>query len=358
MSGTPSAGEAEASVNREQGRRCAATLCAAALLLVAACGADPPGHDPAGPASSGPASPADPVSSARELTVGQATQVLAAFDRSDSAASVSGNITALRADEAAPALDDSLAAVYRARASHAKQAPYNHADPVFAIPAGNPGCLLAAATLRSGGGEIPENDVSQFTRGPSGTWKLDLHVLVGPSTGPELASIGAQPATLTATAIGAARRQALVSQLFARTTATPHPDLSLVASSVVLDQQLGMGWTLYRQGLRAGHMALSREMTGSQWSACAARAGSSLVAFVTIDATDTITPLPGGPPTAELTTQDPDLIGLGRHTAVRGASIKISRVEEFLLSVPAAASAPAAVLGLIDAPVSLTAGAR
>jgi hypothetical protein len=332
-------------VNRKRSRCHAAVLGAAAVVLVAACGG-PPGNS---------AGSSDPPRQAPELTRAQAARILAAFDRSDSAASVAENIGALRDDETAWALDDSIAAVRRAQSSHARQAPYSHADPVFAIPPGDPGCFLVAATLRSQGSEVPQYDVSQFTRDPAGTWKLNMHALVGQPAEPELALAGESPATSSAAAISAARRAALVSQIFARTTGTRRPDLSLVSSSAVLDQQLGMGWTMYQQGLRVARMTVSRTLTASQWSACAARAGGSVIAFVTLGVTDTIRPLPGGPKVVELTPQDPDLAALGRAAPVRGASIMVSRVEEFLLSVPP--SGPAAVLGLIDAPVAIKATA-
>lgn len=332
-------------MSREHGRYLVPAMCAAALLAVVACG------------SSAPSDPSTGTLAA-ELSTAQAAAVLAGFDRADSAASTAGNIAGLRADEAAPTLDDSIAAVHRAQATHAKQAPYGHSAPVFSIPAGNPGCFLAAAGLSSRGDEVAQDDVSQFIRGSLGTWKLNLHVLIGQSAEPELASIGARPGTLSSAAISAARRQSIVRQIFARTTSTPHPDLSLVASSVVLDQQLGAGWKFYQQGLGAGHMTVSRTLTSSQWSTCAARASGAVIAFVTIYATDTIRPLTGGPATAALTAADPDLIGIGRHTAVRGRSIRVNRVEEFLLSVPPARNAPAAVLGLVDAPISVTAGIR
>jgi hypothetical protein len=330
--------------------RCrAAVLSAAALALVAAqvaaCGSAPQ-PDSAGAAGAAP-----------ELTVAQAGRVLAAFDTSDSAASVAGNILLLQTDETAPALDDSIAAVHRAQAAHTKQAAYTHTDPLFAIPAGDPGCFLVSATLRSAGSEIPQYDVSQFTRDSAGAWKLDLHVMVEPSAEPELTLTSARPAALSTTAISAARRQALISQIFARTTAQ-HPDFALVAPSPVLDSELGAGWTFYVQELKAGHMTVSRTMTGAQWSSCAAQAGGSVIAFVTIYAKDTIRPLPGGPGFVELPAQDPDMIGLGRAAGVSGATVTVSRVEEFLLSVPVAANAPAQVLGLIDAPVSVTAAPR
>jgi hypothetical protein len=70
-----------------------------------------------------------------------------------------------------------------------------------------------------------------------------------------------------------------------------------------------------------------------------------------LGATDTNRPLPGGPKVVELTQQDPDLAAVGRTTPVRGASIMVSRIEEFLLSIPP--SGPAVVLGLIDAPVAV-----
>jgi hypothetical protein len=325
---------------RDRGRQWAAAIGAAALAATAAgCGSAPARH-------------ADPLGPAPELATAQATHILAAFDASDSAASTAGDIAVLRTDEEPPALDDSIAAIHRAQASHTKQAPYSHSDPVFAIPGGDPGCFLVAASLRSVGDELAQYDVSQFVTGPSGHWQLDLHVLVGQSAVPELATIGSRPAVLTLAALGAARRQALTAQIFARTTATAHPDLSLVASSVVLDQELGNGWKIYLQELGAGHLTVSRTLTGSQWSKCAAQADGSVITFLTLYATDTVRSLPGGPAAAELSPQDPDLIGVGQHTAVAGASIRVSRTEEFLLSVPA--SGPVTVLGLIDAPISIT----
>jgi len=331
---------------RQHGRAAALGVAAAVVLVVTGgCGSA---------SSAGHADPPAVHSQRPALTAAVAAGLLAAFDRSDSAASASGNIAVLGADEAPPALDDSIAAVHRAQASHSPQPTFSHADPVFAIPGGTPSCFLAAATLHLKGDEIPEYDVSQFIQGPLGGWQLNLHVLVPSSAEPQLALIGAQPATSAAAAIPAARRQALVSQVFARTTAVAHPDFSLLASSVVLDQELGAGWTLYLQALRAAHMTVSRTLTGVQWSACAARAGGSVIAFLTIEAADTIRPLPGGSGVAELTAQDPDMIGIGQRTTVRGSSISVSRVEEFLLSVPVSADAPAQILGLVDAPVSVS----
>jgi hypothetical protein len=327
-------------MDRDRGRYRAVAIASALAAALVGCGTAPAGH-------------ADPRGPAPELTTAQAARILAAFDASDSAASTAGDIAALRSDEQAPALDDSIAAVNRARASHAKQAPYSHSDPVFAIPRGDLGCFLVAATLRSAGDELAQYDVSQFVTGPSGHWRLDLHVLVAQSALPELAVIGSSPAVPTTGALSAPRRQALAAQIFARTTATAHPDLSLVASSVGLDQELAYGWKIYAQELKAAHLTVSRTLTGSQWSRCAAQADGSVVTFLTLYATDTVRPLPGGPATATLAPQDPDMMGVGQRTAVAGASITVSRTEEFLLSVPP--SGPAMVLGLIDAPISIAA---
>lgn len=336
-------------MNIRHGRGFAVASFAAALLLAAAAGCGSTDL-----ATKGTAAKQAPK---LELSVAQAAAVLAAFDQADSAASTAGDVAALRKTEAAPSLDDSVAAVHRALASHAKQAPFSHTSPVFAIPAGDPGCFLVAASLKSKGDEVASFDLSEFAQAQAG-WALDMHVIVGQSAEPELASIGARPATLTDAAISVQRRQAIASQIFARTTGTPHPDTAVVASSVVLDQQLGAGWKFYLQSMNAAHMTVRRTMTSSAWSECAAQAGSSTIAFLTIYATDTVTPLAGGPADAVLSPKDPDLIGVGHAGAVTGKSIMVQRVEEFALSVPAAAGAPAVVLGLVDAPISVAVGAK
>lgn len=322
-------------------RRIAVALCAAFPLLLAACGAAPPHR-------------ADPHAQARELTVRQAGRVLAAFDQADSAASTSANVAALRTQEVPPALDDSLAAIHRARANHAAQPPYWHSAPVFAIPARGTDCFLVAATLHVRSDPAVQYDVSEFVR-TGAAWRLKLHVLVGQSAQPELGAIGARSAVLTSAVVSAARRGAITSQIFARTTATRHPDHALVAASVVLDQELAVGWIYYRKQLAAEGMTVTRAMTGSAWSACAGRVRGAVIGFLTIYATDTVTPLPGRGQ-ARLLPSDPDLIGVGRTTPVHGAAIDVHRVEEFLLAIPDSATSPVVVLGLVDAPISVRVG--
>ena len=66
----------------------------------------------------------------------------------------------------------------RAAYNQRTQPSFQHINPVFAVPPGDPTCFLATATLRLTGSELAPTDVSQFVRGADGQWKLSHNVQV------------------------------------------------------------------------------------------------------------------------------------------------------------------------------------
>ena len=130
---------------------------------------------------------------------------------------------------------------------------------------------------------------------------------------------------------------------------------SLVASSPLLDGQFAGGWEVYGQQLAGVGAAARRTMDRAEWSDCAVAVPTGTLTFLTIHATDTLRPAPGGPATVQMVPQSPDLIATGQRTAVSGTSIRVTRVETFVLLVPAQA-AGTSVLGLNDTALTVTAG--
>ncbi|WP_406070604.1 hypothetical protein [Micromonospora sp. NBC_01638] len=316
---------------------------AVALLALTGCGGEP--VDAATPAPHGSA------------TFGRdrAALVLTAFDQADSAASVAGDVEALRAQEVSPSLDLSIAAVRRATYNQRPQPSFQHINPVFAMPPGDPACLLTTATLRLAGSELAPTDVSQFVLGADGQWKLSHNVQV---TQPSLVvarSIDGRPATAGGTALDETSRRALAAEVFARSIGSTTSNRSLVVSSPLLDGQFAGGWEVYGQQLAGAGAAVQRTMDRAEWSDCAVAVPTGTLTFLTIHATDTLRPAPGGPATVQMVPQSPDLIATGHRTAISGKSIRVTRVETFLLLVPAQ-TAGTSVLGLNDTALTVTVG--
>ncbi len=282
-----------------------------------------------------------------------AAGVLAQFDAADSAASQAGDLDGLRAQEVAPALDGSIAAVHRARHHQRRQPGFRHVRPTFAIPTGDARCFLAGASLEITGDQLTSSDVSQFVRLPDGRWRLSHNVQVTRDNVGRLDGLGGAPAVPTTTAVGERSRQALTSEVFARSIGAPSVGPSLVATSQVLDRQLAAGWRIYGQQLATGKLTVARALDGAEWSECAARVGPATVAFLVLRATDTVTAAPGGPSQVVLRPDTPDLIATGNRDEVRGRSVTVSRVEVFLLLIPDAEGSPATVLGLSDTPTAV-----
>lgn len=299
-----------------------------------------------GCARSGPAAAApgpDPA-----FGVPAATEVLAAFDNADSAASQAGDLTGLRAQEVGPSLDGSIAAVNKARLVRRNQPGFRHVDPVFALPAADAGCFLVTAKLRLTGEELPLTDVSHFIRTPQGSWKISHNVQIGPDGQAALAGLGSASAVASTQALTDGLRQRLAAQLFSRTIGAGAPDTTLVASNVLLDRRFAGGWAVYSQQMQGAGMAVARGFDHADWSRCAARTSAGTLAFVTLAVSDTITGH-----AVSLTPAAPDMAALGRTAAVHGRSIRVGRLQTFLLLVPSDGAAAASVLGLADAPVSL-----
>ncbi|MFG1869051.1 hypothetical protein [Micromonospora arborensis] len=314
-----------------------------ALLVLTSCGGEP--VDAATPAPHGSAT------FGRE----RAALVLTAFDQADSAASVAGDVEALRAQEVSPSLELSIAAVRRAAYNQRAQPSFQHINPVFAVPPGEPACFLATATLRLTGSELAPTDVSQFVLGGDGQWKLSHNVQV---TQPSLVvarSIDGRPATAGGAALDETSRRALAAEVFARSIGSTTGNRSLVVSSPLLDGQFAGGWEVYGQQLAGVGAAVQRTMDRAEWSDCAVAVPTGTLTFLTIHATDTLRAAPGGPATVRLEPQSPDLIATGHLKAVSGKSIRVTRVETFVLLVPAQ-TVGTAVLGLNDTALTVTAG--
>jgi hypothetical protein len=317
----------------------ALTLALVAVVMLAGCGS---AKQNAGSAPKATASPA--------FGVDAATMVLAAFDRADSAASVAGDVNALQLQEMAPSLNASEVAVNRAIAGKTAQPSFQHITPAFAIPAAPATCFLVGAGLKLVGEEMNLSDFSQFILTPGSGWKISHNVQIG-SDGKAAVQGMNGTAVTSSQAIGDQHEQAISSEVFGRTTASAN-GYSVVASSPVLDKQLAAGWSFYTQALAAVKETVTRSLDQSSWSACAATSPSGTIAFLTLDSTDTVSGLPGGPATVSLPATSPDMIALGETKTVTGKKIKVSRVDVFLMLIPATGAAT--VLGLSDAPVSVT----
>ncbi|WBB76707.1 hypothetical protein O7602_14715 [Micromonospora sp. WMMD1128] len=315
---------------------------ALALLVLAGCGDEP--VDAAAPAAS------DSATFGRD----RAALVLTAFDSADSAASVAGDVEALRTQEVSPSLDLSIAAVRRATYNKRPQPSFQHLNPAFAVPPGDPACFLATATLRLAGSELAPTDVSQFVLDADGQWKLSHNIQV---TQPSLVvarSIDGRPATEGGEALDETSRRALAAEVFARSIGSTTSNRSLVASSPLLDGQFAGGWEVYGQQLAGAGATVRRTMDRAEWSDCAVEVPTGTLTFLTIHATDTLSPAPDGPATVKMVPQSPDLIATGHRAPVSGKSIRVARVETFLLLVPAQATGTS-VLGLNDTALTVTA---
>jgi len=318
-----------------------ATAAVAALLVLTACGGEP--VDAATPAPDGSAA----------FGRDRAALVLTAFDQADSAASVAGDVEALKTQEVSPALDLSIAAVRRSAYNQRPQPSFQHINPAFAVPPGDPACFLATATLKLAGSELAPTDVSQFVLDADGHWKLSHNVQV---TQPSLVvarSIDGRPATEGGEALDETSRRALAAEVFARSIGSTTSNRSLVVSSPLLDGQFAGGWEVYGQQLAGVGAAVQRTLDKAEWSDCAVAVPAGTLTFLTIHATDTVRPAPGGPATVQMVPQSPDLIATGHREAVRGKSIRVTRVETFLMLVPAQTTG-ASVLGLNDTALTVT----
>ncbi|RKN47590.1 hypothetical protein D7223_12520 [Micromonospora endolithica] len=317
-------------------------VAAVALLALAGCGGEP--VDAATPE----------VAASAAFGPDRAALVLTAFDQADSAASVAGDIEALKTQEVSPSLDLSIAAVRRSAYNQRPQPSFQHINPVFAVPAGEPTCFLATATLRLTGSELAPTDVSQFVLDADGQWKLSHNVQVTQPALVTARSIGGRPATSGGTALDVTSRKALAAEVFARSIGSTTSNRSLVASSPLLDGQFAGGWEVYGQQLAGVGAEVRRTMDRAEWSDCAVAVPTGTLTFLTLHVTDTLSPAPGGPATVRLEPQSPDLIAAGRSTAVRGKSIQVTRVETFLLLVPAQ-TVGTSLLGLNDTALTVTA---
>jgi hypothetical protein len=317
---------------------------AVSLLVLSGCGNQP--VDAATPTV---------VASGAAFDAERAALVLTAFDQADSAASVSGDVQTLRTQEVSPSLDVSIAAIRRAEYNQRPQPTFQHVNPAFAVPPGEPGCFLATATLRLTGAELAPTDVSQFVRDADGRWKLSHNVQV---TQPALATvrgIAGRPATAGGTAVDETSRRALAAELFARTTGASTGNRALVASSPLLDGQFAGGWEVYQQQLAGAGARVARTLDRAEWSDCAVTVPEGTLTFLTVYATDTLSPTPGGPATVTMVPQSPDMISTGKRAPVTSKRIRVTRVETFLLLVPAQATGTS-VLGLNDTALTVTTG--
>lgn len=315
----------------------------AALLALAGCGGQP--VDAAAPTPSASAA----------FGPDRAALVLTAFDQADSTASVAGDVQALGTQEVPPSLHLSIAAVRRAAHNQRPQPAFQHINPVFAVPPGSPSCFLATATLRIAGSELAPTDVSQFVLGPDGQWKLSHNVQVAQPALVTVRSIAGRPATAGGTALDETSRRALAAEVFARSIGSTTSNRSLVASNPLLDNQFAGGWEVYGQQLAGAGATVKRTMDRAEWSDCAVSVPAGTLTFLTIHATDTLKSAPGGPGTVRMVPQSPDLIATGQHTALSGKTIRVTRVETFLLLVPAQTTGTS-VLGLNDTALTAAAG--
>ncbi len=318
----------------------AAVLGAAVVgALLAGCGSEPTAN--AGRAGAGAA----PQGSGFDAAA--AAAVFTKFDEVNSAAAVAGDVDALAQQELRPSLDISVAAARSAKAKNRVQPGFQHVDPVFAIPQGEPSCFVAEATLRVSGGELTRQDVSHFTRGADGTWRISHNVLLSKDVPAGSLKLGQQPAKPSDQAVPAERRTALADEVFARTIGTAAAGQSQILPNRQLDQQLAAGWAVYQQQLGQQGVQVTRTLRGAQWSPCAAVTAQGAVLFVALDVMDTLSPAPGGPATVTLPAGSHDLLSVGRTDAATGTRIDVPRTETFLMLVPDAG--PATVLGLNDA---------
>jgi hypothetical protein len=242
--------------------------------------------------------------------------------------------------------------VHRAAAGKTTQPSFQHVTPTFAIPPAPASCFLVGATLKLVGDEMNLTDFSQFQLTPGVGWKISHNVQIGTDGQAALQSMNSTAVT-SAQALGDQREQAISSEVSGRTTAAA-ANYSIVASSAQLDKQLAVGWTYYTQALSAAKETVTRSLDQSSWSACAAHTGGGTIAFLTLNSTDTISVLPGGPAAVTLPASSPDMVALGKTAALTGKKLKVSRVDVFLMLVPDG-SGPATVLGLSDAPISAVA---
>ncbi|HEX8093542.1 hypothetical protein [Jatrophihabitans sp.] len=292
-------------------------------------------------------------SSVPGLIAAKASTILSSFDAADSAATVSGDIEALRSQETNPALQSSIAAARRNAAAKRVQPGYRHTNPTFATPTGDASCFMVAATLQSTGTELGVTDFSQFVATPDGSWRLSHNVHIGQEATAEVHAIGSKPAIQLPGPIPAERLDQVAAEIFNRSTGSTAHVRTLVAESPVLDKQLAVGWQIYQQQMNNFGMKVTRTRSSATWSRCTAQADDAYLRFLTMQMTDTVTPVSGGQAKVTLSPRSPDLAALGRSVPVSGTQISIARVEAFLVSLPAS-NGPATVLGLMDAPIALS----
>jgi hypothetical protein len=281
--------------------------------------------------------------------------ILSAFDQADSAASVAGDIAALRVQEVTPSLDVSVAAIRRAEYNQRIQPGFRHINPAFALPAGDPDCFVVTATLKLAGLESAPTDVSQFVRDADGQWKVSHNIQVGSTALVAARSIAGRPATAGAAALDETSRRVLAAEVFARTTGQTAGNRAVIASSTLLDEQFAGGWEIYGQQLAGAGATVKRTLDRAVWSRCAVPVAAGTLTFLTVYATDTLRPAPKSRRTVTMVPQSPDMISTGHRTAITGTSIRVTRVETFLLLVPAVTTGTT-VLGLNDTALTVATG--
>lgn len=274
-------------------------------------------------------------------------KILTAFDAADSSASGGGDLDRLGTLETSPSLEVSVAAVHRARATGRSQPVFRHLKPDFAGPdSDDPRCFLVTANLQLTGEEMSPTDVSHFVRDREGRWLLSHNVQVTPDAAGAARGIAGHAAQPGGLLLEESRRSALAAELFSRTIAAGAPDHAVVAPNRLLDQQLAAGWNVYREQMSGAGMTVTRTLTGSEWSTCAVSTTGGVLTFLTLYAVDTVGSKLAGTPVT-LPPNSPDVMSSGRRGPVSGSAVKVSRLEVFLLLVPA--SGAAGVLGLVDA---------
>ena len=273
---------------------------------------------------------------------------LTTWDTADSVASVRNDLTGLARTESGAALSFSAGGARAAKLSGAAQPPYQHVDPTFAQ---DQQCLLVGASIKLTGEELTLPDFSEFAV-VGKQWTLTNHVMLAQSAANGSTKLSGGPAVGVDSVLTAARQQTLAQEIFARTIGAKFTGTATVGPSALLDRQMSGGWQVYQQQLGKAKVTATRTLDSSAWGGCAASTTSGTLAFLTLTVTDTVAPGKGGPTTVALPASSPDLKSLGQSRTATGARIAVSRVESFLLEIPAAGGA-VEVIGGADAPTAI-----
>lgn len=319
-------------------------LSAAGCLLLAGCGAGE----------------ADAELSPEGFEAEQAENVLAEFDEGDSAATASGDPEQLRRWETEPLIDLTVAASRSAQATGEAPSAFTHVSPQFALPE-NPSsspCFLSTAELDVEGQGIASRNVMHFVAdGKSNTerpsdWLASHAVVVADDVTPALLDLTDATVVDVAETIDAERLGAIEAGVYGRSIGEPvgNGGEAAVAESVVLDGRLAQGVSVYKQELEAQGAQFERELTDSSWSSCGAQSDAGLIAFLDLEATDTLMAAEGD--TVQLPMDSPDAAATGQTEPLTGAQIEVERRQLFLLLIPDEENAQAVVLGLNDAATS------